>query len=110
MANLFNQRGEKLRTGVAGVKKCLMEPDRISEDSILSDTKIPRDEYGQEIPGYAMVWNDIDGEEVYLSRHGNGKDCVFNLTFWEGDVEFSEDFTYKQRDDAIESFLQKVKQ
>lgn len=107
MPNLFNQRGEKIRTGVAGVKKCLMLPDRISEDCNKEDTQIPRDEYGQEIASYAMVWNDEDGQEVYISRHGVGKDWTFNLTYWDDDVEFSVDM--KDRDEAIKLFLEKVK-
>lgn len=97
MANLFNSRGEKLRLGKAGVRKELMDPDKICS--------------AERRKTYAMVWNDEDGHEVYISRHGEGqRSCEFNVTWWENDEEHSKDFEFKDRDKAITLFLKKVKQ
>ena len=96
MANLFNNRGEKLRAGVAGVKKALMDPDKLCS----ADKR----------KTYAMVWNNEDGKEVYISRKGAGqRSCEFNETWWEDDKEQSKDFEFKDRDKAIALFLKKVK-
>lgn len=97
MANLFNSRGEKLRMGKAGIRRELMDPDKISS----AETR----------KTYAMVWNDEDEHEVYISRHGAGqRSCEFNVTYWEKNEEKSRDFEFKDRDKAIELFMRKVKQ
>jgi hypothetical protein len=96
MANLFNSRGEKLRYGKAGILKALMDPDRLG-DATKQKT-------------YAMVWNDEEGQEVYISRYGAGQQsCEFNVTWWEKDKEQSKDFEFKDRAKAINLFLRKVK-
>ena len=96
MANLFNNRGEKLRAGIAGVKKALMDPDKLTS----TDTR----------RWYAMVWNNEDGKEIFISRDGPGqRSCSFNVTWWEDDQERSQDFEFKDRDKAIELFLKLVK-
>ena len=83
--------------GKAGVRKALMDPDKICS----ADTR----------KTYAMVWNDEDEHEVYISRYGAGqRSCEFNVTWWERDVEKSKDFEFKDRDKAIDLFLRKVKQ
>lgn len=95
MANLFNSRGEKLRFGKAGVTKTLMDPDRLGNSKQKN---------------YAMVWNDEDGKEVYISRMGVGqRSCEFNVTWWEDDEEQSKDFEFAGRTKAINLFLRKVK-
>jgi hypothetical protein len=95
VANLHNHRGEKLRFGKAGVQKALMDPDRLGNSKQKN---------------YAMVWNDEDGQEVYISRMGAGqRSCDFNVTWWEKDKEESKDFEFKDRTKAINLFLRKVK-
>lgn len=97
MANLFNSRGEKLRLGKAGIRRELMDPDKICS----ADTR----------KTYAMVWNDEEGHEVYISRHGAGqRSCEFNVTWWEKDEEKSRDFEFADRDKATTLFMRKVKQ
>ncbi len=96
MANLYNQRGHKIRLGASGIRKVLMSPDKITD--------------AQKEPDYAMVWNDIDGKEVYISRSGPGqRSCEFNVTWWEGDEQKSQDFQFKDRDKAIELFMRLVR-
>jgi len=96
VANLQNSRGDKIRFGVAGVKKTLMDPDKLCS----ADTR----------KTYAMVWNNEDGKEVYISRYGAGqRSCEFNVTWWEDDKEQSKDFEFKDRDKAISLFLRLVK-
>lgn len=96
MANLHSHRGEKLRLGLAGVRKTLMDPDKICG---LEKQR-----------SYALVWNDEDDKEVYISRHGVGqRSCEFNVTWWKDDSEQSKDFEFKDRDKAINLFLRKVK-
>lgn len=96
MANLFNNRGEKLRFGKTGVLKALMDPDKICST--------------EKQKTYAMVWNDEDGQEIYISRHGaDQQSCEFNVTYWQENTEQSKDFQFEGRTKAINLFLRKVK-
>jgi len=78
--------GNKVRTGVAGVKRVLTKPIDISITNRES-TKT-----------YAAV---LDEEaEVYISTNGDG----YNVTWYEDEVEQSADFV--KIDEAIEFFLE----
>lgn len=95
---LVDQSGEKIpRIGVAGVKRVLMKPVKISGAQTKAD--------------YAMV--RCPEKDIYITRHGIGqRSCKFAVSWWpskEDETQKTQEFDFKDREKAINKFLRLVK-